>query len=215
MPHVTSVETQKKNQSRFSIYVDGSFYCGVDEEVLLKYGIKKGLEVGQLELEQILQESEINKVYAKALDYLARRPRSEREMRDYIRKKVFTYKLSAVEEGDSAIEQVVDALILRLVKLKYIDDREFTRWWIEQRTQKAKPDSLIKIKSELIKKGISPNLTESVWKSMGMSSEDLLDKLLEKVKDRYDLSDSKDKKRLVDYLMRRGYSWADIKPKVA
>lgn len=211
MPVITQLTAQVKDPSRYNLYIDGAFYCGIDEAVALKYKLKVGLEIGQIELEQILQESELNKVYARVLDFIARRPRSICEVREYIIKKVHTYKLTALEEGPTAVEQVVNSLVQRLVRLKYVDDEEFAKWWIDQRVNAAKPRSLMAIVTELRKKGIDSDLVKQVWVSMGINTQSVLSQYSQKLINRYDLHEKKDRDRLVRHLLARGFRWEEIK----
>lgn len=71
----------------------------------------------------------------RALKYLAIRIRSEKEIRDYL--------------GSECTEEI----ITRLKELKFIDDVEFTRWYIEQRSR-FRPRSQRMLAYELKRKGI-------------------------------------------------------------
>lgn len=84
---------------------------------------------------------EFEKNYNRALRFLSFRPRSEKEIKDYLtRKKV-----------SSDIQQKI---IKKLKEYKFLDDKQFASWWIEQRT-KLKPKAWRVIKSELKQKGIN------------------------------------------------------------
>src|SRR3989344_6604171 len=89
---------------------------------------------------------EAGKFYNKALKFLSYRPRSEKEIRDKLKKK-------------KASEETINKIILRLKENNFINDEEFVRWWIEQRTN-FKPRSLRLIKMELKQKGVSNDLIE-------------------------------------------------------
>jgi hypothetical protein len=39
---ITKIETQKRNPKRRSVFINGKFAFGLDEEVLYKLGVKKG-----------------------------------------------------------------------------------------------------------------------------------------------------------------------------
>lgn len=81
----------------------------------------------------------------KALDYalslLVYRARTELELRQRMTRR-----------GFSATE--IENAITRLKEYKYIDDRRFTREWIEKRLR-TKPMGKHRLKSELIRKGIA------------------------------------------------------------
>lgn len=89
--------------------------------------------------------------------FLSYRPRSEKEIRDYLKKK-------------KASNLTIKNIIQKLISNKFIDDEEFTRWWIEQRT-KIKPKGVRFIKFELKQKGIDKDLIEKVFED---SSEEII-----------------------------------------
>lgn len=84
--------------------------------------------------------------YTKALRFLTIRPRSEKEVRDNLLRK-------------KAPLETVQKVVEQLKEQKYLNDREFVKWWIEQRTE-FRPRSLRLIKLELKQKGIPDNVIE-------------------------------------------------------
>ncbi len=44
MPNITKITTQKKRKDRYNIFVDEKYAFSVDEEVLLKFHLKKGMD---------------------------------------------------------------------------------------------------------------------------------------------------------------------------
>ena len=87
MPIITKITTQKKRTDRYNIFVDEKYAFSVDEEVLLKFQLKKGKEIDSLVLSQIQFHDEIQKAFTAALDYLSYRMRSEAEVRLFLKKK--------------------------------------------------------------------------------------------------------------------------------
>src|SRR4051812_9407807 len=85
--------------------------------------------------------------YARAVKNLARRPRSEKEVRDNLLKKKGT-------------PEVIEKVIAKLKEQRFLNDEEFATWWIEQRTR-ITPRSMRLIRMELIQKGIDKETIES------------------------------------------------------
>lgn len=104
-----------------------------------------------------------DKLYNKALHFLSFRPRSEKEIREYLLKKITNYQLPLANDGQNiqTSEEVIDTIVNKLKDYKFLDDGEFARRWIEQRT-KLKPKALKFIKFELKQKGITNEIIESV-----------------------------------------------------
>ena len=87
-----------------------------------------------------------------AIRYVSFRPRSEKELRDFLTKKLTKWKVS----GDLLISKV----IARMGELGYVDDAQFAAWWIDQRTA-FKPKGNRLIKMELKAKGVSDSVIAS------------------------------------------------------
>lgn len=88
-------------------------------------------------------------LYAKLLEssirFVSFRPRSEKEFRYFLLKKLQRRKISDV--------RIIDQVLTRLRDLGYADDAKFVSWWVDQR-QSHKPKSQRLIAQELKVKGI-------------------------------------------------------------
>ncbi len=145
MPKITRITAQKKNDERFNIYIDkGSgeeFGFGVDQDVLIKFNLRKGKELSEEELAELHDEEEYRKTYSTAVRYLGHRMRSAKELRDYLLEKEY-----AAGYADRAIQ--------KLSEMNYINDAEFAVAYVrtQMRTTQKGPGV---IRQELIKKGLS------------------------------------------------------------
>jgi len=92
----------------------------------------------------------MDEMYAKLLEssirFVSFRPRSEKEFKDFLLKKLQKRK---IPNGS-----IIDRVIFRLRELGYIDDAKFASWWVEQR-ESHKPKGARLIAWELKAKGIS------------------------------------------------------------
>lgn len=143
----------------------------------------------------------IEKFYSLAVRYLARRPRSAKELRDYLQKKEIT-------------KDIIDAIILSLEKQKFLNDTEFARWWREQRTRfKGKSDRLIKM--ELRQKGIAEEIIIQIFEEITEEPMDDLTKATRLVQKRLKrvqgLTTKEQYEKLGRYLMSKGFSWEIIR----
>ncbi len=144
--------------------------------------------------------------YDKALAYTHKlfsfRPRSEKELRERLNRRGYN-------------SAVIDRVITEYKQKGSLNDERFAKLWGLSRLQ-SKPSSLLKIKHELTLKGIDPQTTENV---LGELKEDFDEYETAKAlaeKRKYVLAGVdklKAKKRLFDYLKRRGFS-SDITYKV-
>lgn len=139
--------------------------------------------------------------YNKALKFLSFRPRSEKEVRDNLLKK-------------KASSSTIDFVVKKLKDQKFLDDKEFASWWIEQRTV-VKPTGLRIIKIELKRKGIGKELIEEILENTEHLVHNELEMargLVQKRINRYKgLERQKIYQRLGGFLSRRGFDYDTIK----
>ena len=57
MKTVTSVTVCVKNKSRSNIYLDGEFFCSLDNLIVLKYGLKQDMQISAERLTEIQEEN--------------------------------------------------------------------------------------------------------------------------------------------------------------
>jgi len=144
---------------------------------------------------------DFDKLYNKTLHFLSFRPRSEKEVRDYLLKH---------KAGLETTEKIIN----KLKEYKFIDDEEFTRWWIEQRTI-LKPKASRIIKFELKQKGIDRQLIDSFFEDNKDSTADFTKalKLAERKMSRYAKIEDKRKvyEKMGRFLASKGFNWDTIK----
>ena len=126
------------------------------------------------------------------------RPRSERELRDRLFKKGF---------GQANVSEVVALLKEQNV----IDDFKFAKLWVESRMRTApKGDALLR--KELRDKGVAQSIIDEALASTGESevkvARDLATKQLTRLKG---LPREKARKKLFDFLARRGFNFDTIR----
>jgi len=201
MPRVTKIEPQKKNPKRRSVFLEGKFAFGLDEEVLYKYGLKEGEEVEQKKIGLIIQSETKKKAKEAALKFLSYRRRSEKEVRDKLKKKEFA-------------KDLIDEVIEDLKRVNLINDYDFACAWIRDRVSNN-PRGKALLKQELWKKGIKKEIIEKVLKEYFKNADEELNlakKLMEKRKKRYaNLEKNVAKRRMIDFLLRRGFSYDIVK----
>lgn len=200
MPQITDIKPQKRKK-RFNIYVDGKFSFGLDADTLVKSGIQINQEISQEEIEKLVKEGEFVKVYNRVLKLLSYRPRSEKELKDWFKKK-------------NVGEETKKLVIRKLQKLGYLNDEEFAKWWIEQR-QTFRPTGFRLLALELRQKGISREIVNKQFSNLAikqLSEAELAKKVVEKkMRSLKGYSSLEQRQKLASALARRGFSWEVIK----
>jgi len=197
MPYVTAIKPQK-NKKRVNIYLDGKFAFGIDLENLVKFKIKEGNFIEESEIEKIIGAAESQKIWDKLLRFSALRPRSEKEIEDWYKKK---------NVPESLRKKYLD----KLKYLDFVDDFKFAKFWIEQRLSfKPKPVSILK--QELRQKGVKQETIDEVLSDFKIDELKQAKDLLEKNQSRWSrLTPDQFKKKASGFLLRKGYNWEIVK----
>lgn len=202
---ITAISVQLRDKSRVNVSVDGRYRFSLDIIQVADLGIRIGKEYTEEELTALEEESQFGKLYTRSLEYCLVRPRSRREIEQYLYKKTrpTRRKDGSVKEGVSVAltERVFD----RLNEKGYINDEKFARFWVENRNVR-KGSSLRKLRAELMTKGVKASIIDEVLSETDRSDENEIDKILEKKYQRYD-----DPQKLMAYLARQGFGYDDIK----
>lgn len=200
---ITSVERQKKNNKRFNIFLDGQFAFGADKDLIVNYRLIMGKEIDTTLLEKILQETEVSKLMDRVYGLLAVRGRSEKEIRDYLKRSSFKRKL---KDWSELSDLAIDVLIKRVKEKGLINDLQFAKDWVEAR-RKSKQKGRRALKVELFQKGIGREIIEQVL-SRDSDEENLAKIALEKkVKAWKNLPPLEFKQKAVQFLLRRGFDY--------
>lgn len=153
MTKITRITTQKRNKHRYNIFIDeghGEKYgFSVDEDVLIQYHLRKGLELDENMQATLLEQDTLQQSYTKVIRYLSYRMRTKQEIYDYLVKN---------EVDQEHITQIIEKLIER----KLLDDRAFAQAFVNTRIQTTHKGPGL-IKQELMQKGVNAEIaTEAV-----------------------------------------------------
>lgn len=191
--NITKISPAVKTEGRYNVFVDNEFSFSLDETQLVTLGLKKGDAIDELQLLELKNESDFGKNYIRAVDLISRRLRSEREIRDYARRKQWT---------EDNTERVID----RLCERGYLNDERFAESFVRSRAN-TRNFSAKRMKVELQKKGVKPDIiTNILAESDDYDEMAALRKMIAKKINKYD-----DERKLVAYLARQGFKYDDIK----
>ncbi len=195
---ITRIESQKKNPARKNLFADGEFLIGVSAETLIRFGIRTGDEIGEEKLKALQATEELQGAKSVALRFLARRQRTEKEVRDKLREREF---------GDEEIRTTIE----KLQELGFLNDQEFARSYIRHQLT-LRPKGKILLKRQLLRLGVAKDLADSAldeaFQETGQepSALEAAQKFLKKSQKSKD-DPRKAKQKLAAFLMRRGFSW--------
>lgn len=190
---ISKIEPQKR-KGRYNVYINDMFAFGVDEEVLLRFELKKGLHVTPELQKEIEAEDTFAKAYSKTLNYLSHSLRTEKQIRDYLIK--------------NEIDIYTDRIIGTLKEIKLIDDLIYS-------------ESYVRTMANVNQKG--PRNIEQDLKQRGVSEHTIMDALMEypeeqQLENAIDLAEKKWMKtknsstfesiqKVKQYLVNKGYNF--------
>ena len=191
---ITQIQVQKKNKERYSLYHEDTFLLGVSIQTLITYNLKKGTILDEGLVLDIQNQEEQSRCKDYLLGLLARRDHSLQEL-----------KTKGLKKGYSSNR--LDTVLASLLELNYVDNTRFAERYIHDAVE-LKKWSLNRIASELQKKGISRSVYTPI---LNQYSTDLwLTQMQALVKKNYRkftrIESDKRKKKLYDFLARKGYS---------
>src|SRR5690606_4503879 len=117
---IERIERNKAKKEMCWIYLEDGQKFLLCIDLVVKYNLRKGKVVDRKELEKWQEEEEASKSFDAALNYLSFRPRSKKEMENYLYKKGFS-------------EAAVESTLNKLENYGYIDDFEFASSWTKSR----------------------------------------------------------------------------------
>ena len=152
MSQITSIEQQKKDKTRCSVYVDGAFYCGLKIEIAIKHRLKSGMEIEKSRLDKIQLDNEKIQATEKAMNHLSATLKTKKQMSDFLAGKGYT-------------QAVIDYVIQKLEGYGYIDDYAYCRAYVGSVNGKGKAA----LRAALIKRGA---LREAIDAALDETDED-------------------------------------------
>lgn len=202
---VTALKAQARIADRVNVFIDGSFRFSLDASQILQLGIKVGSEYTEAELLDLEAESQYGKLYMRALEYSFVRPRSVREMQDYLYRKTrdTRQKNGSIKKGVSP--EITRRVLSRLQEKGYVDDEKFTHFWVENRNA-SKGTSVRRLRQELAAKGVDVAIINAALEGGARTDEEEIKKVIQKKAKHY-----ADEQKLIQYLMRQGFRYDDIR----
>ena len=225
---ITEIRQAVKNENRVNIYVNGKYKFSLDVAQVVELGIKIGRVITAEELAEYKKASEYGKAYQRALEWVLVRPRSVRELREYLRRRRKLSEAKERKDGWQKEKEIADMIargedevaarmkkkmarsgkrekydfdeliVQRLCEKGYVDDERFAEYYVENRFVK-KGISKKRLRMELVKKGIEQNIIDVVLDGRDDTEEIL--KMIAKKRAKYD------NEKLTQYLCRQGFDY--------
>ena len=188
---------QKRNPNRVNVHLDGEYAFGLARIVAV--WLRVGQELDEEKLKRLQVEDARERAVQQALLFLSYRARSESEIRQNLRKHEMP-------------EEVIEETIARLRQDGLANDGQFAQAWVENRST-FRPRSRRMLAMELRQKGLDEEAVSSALEDV--DDEPLAYEAAKKRAPRLKALEWVDfRKKLSEFLARRGFSYSVIAPVV-
>ncbi len=206
---ITGISVQARDKSRVNVSVNGKYRFSLDIHQVAELGIRTGKEYTEAQLRALEEESLFGKLYTRTLEYCFVRPRSRREVKDYLYRKTRPRRDKNGQQKSGVSVELTERVFDRLVAKGYVDDLKFAEFWVENRNQR-KGSSMRRLSSELAAKGVDRSIIDQIVSQSDRNDASEIQKIIAKKYRRYD-----DPQKLLAYLARLGFSYDDSRQAVS
>lgn len=194
---ITALKAQQKNPQRINVFLDGEFAFGLSR--IVAAWLQVGQTLTEERMTQLLLEDRVESLYQRVLKFLSFRPRSERELTQYL----LNYEK----------DEQVRALVLERLRAKgWLDDRRFAAQWVENRAS-FRPRGKKALVFELYQRGVQTDVIEQALQDFDeaemayLAAQRVLSRLQGLDKQAF-------QRKLYEMLMRRGFSYEVVRPTI-
>jgi len=187
---------KKKGQNVEIVFENGTKIL-FDYRAILDHGLRKNDELDDDKINLLLSHSEQLHTKDSAFRFLSTRLHSSKELKDKLAKKGYT-------------KSIINDVIEQLQQKQLLNDHEFAKAFVIEKFEKKKSGA-VKIKSELMKKGIDRQVIEIVISGLDQTQSEsnayeLISKKLKQIQ-RKETDKRKIKQKLYSYLSSKGYKY--------
>ncbi len=196
---ITAMKVQEHNTQRVNVFLEGEFAFGLSR--ITAAWLRLGQELSDEKIEELQNQDAGEVAYQKALQLLDRRPRAEAEIRRSLAKHEMP-------------ETVIDAVLERLRRSGLVNDEQFAKAWVENRTE-FRPRSRRALAVEMRQHGLSRETIEQTLSETDLDEEALAYQAgMKQIKKLSQLEWLDFRRKLSAFLARRGFGYDVIAPVV-
>jgi regulatory protein len=197
---ITKIKRLRGKRQLYSLHLDGVPALELSDWTIGKCGLHTGDDLDELTINKIKSTEAETRAKNIAINYLSYRQRSSKEIIEHLTKKGFA-------------RDCAEDVTRQLTSVRMVNDLEFARAFVRDRL-KRKPTGQALLRMQLIAKGISSSMTDMVLTEL-ISPQSQQASAFQAAKrkirlmhnSKRDLGEEKRKKRLLDFLLRRGFSY--------
>lgn len=192
MKTITALKIQSRDQNKVNVFLDGTYFCALSLETVLKHSLKPNTIIDEKVLEQIQLESEKNFAYEKALKLVSTRYKTAKEVKEYLAQKGY-------------VSATIYYCLKKLGEYDFINDEKYAESFVSHHLSK---DGVVKIKQQLLSKGVSEEIIDKTLASVDSQEEQIKHFKEKYMKNKQDTKENYIK--LYRYLIGKGFKSEEI-----
>ena len=192
---ITAIEVQKKHPDRCSVFLDGEFAFGMGLEDALFYHLKEGAEIDEERLAFLKTELCYEDAKNTALHFLNHKMRTRKEMEKKLKESGFE-------------EEIRERVLAFLEQYHFLDDLAYGKALVREMARQKKGRRALEEKFFLA--GIDRETAQKAKKAEDLKETENALALLEKKLDGQTEITYRQKKKIQDFLLRRGFVYDTI-----
>ena len=191
---IERVEASKHKRGRVLVFLEDGACLKITEQELLDFGLRAGDDLDEAALAQLKEAAGVSNVKATAADLIGKRAMSRASLEKKLK-----------EKGASEADARYAAEWLEAIGA--INDADYAALLARHYGEMGYGPQ--RVRDKLYEKGVPRELWEEALDQLPDNGEQIDRFLQSKLRGR--TPEEKEKKRLTDALLRRGYSWGDVK----
>lgn len=192
MAIITKIEQQKNKFDRVNIYVDGEFFCAMQNIVCVKHNLKENAQTDKEFLTSLTFESDKEKALNKTAGYLSKGVKTKKQVKDYL-----------IKHGYDNL--IVNYVIEKLEEYNYINDEHYVNLFVNTYGKKF---GKRKLEHDLRLKGVSQKEIDNVLTNFS-SEEEVILSLAKKYMKNKEIT-LQNLQKLSQHLSYKGFNWDEI-----
>lgn len=188
-------QIQPVNKTKSKVYIDGQLAFVLYRGELSRYKIRVDAELPEEVYREIVEEVLYKRGRLYCMNLLKTMDRTEQQLREKLRRGHYP-------------ETVIEGAIQYVKDYKYIDDERFAKQYIAYRIETKSRQQLTR---ELMRKGMKKDLISAAFEAAEPADEEkMIRRWLEKKRFDKSAATLKERQKMFQFLMRKGFSGSDI-----
>lgn len=203
---IAKLEPSRHVRDRWLVWLEDGSLVRVTENEVVSFALYAGMELTDEVYDRLVEKAGKSAVRGKALDLIAAKPMSRRELVSKLTSKPLRKKNGTEREPIATPEQAEETADW-LEDLGYLNDAEYAR--TVARHYSAKGYGQRRVQDELFRRGVP----REYWDEALEEAQDPAERIDEFLRRKFrgQRPDQKELKRASDALARRGFRWEDIR----